>query len=203
MRTETNEIQIYSFNELSEEAQQKAIKEVVEQKRDYGNDYFFEFTLDHWKEKLSSLGFLDPEIQFSGFWSQGDGACFDCKQIDLNVLFAHLGAQGNKYAKKALRFDLPFYLFGSIDQNSFATHYCHERTRSFSFDGFHVRERCYRLERLVAALEEDIEILRYDLCNEIYRDLEREYDYQLSEEVIKEDIEANNYEFLADGSLYS
>ena len=203
MRTKVIEIKVFKFHELSEEAQQKAIEEVIEQKRDYDNDYFFECTLDDWKERLSSLGFLEPEIRFSGFWSQGDGASFDCKQIDLNVLFAHLEAQGNKYAKKALRFDLPFYLFGSIDQNSFATHYCHERTRSFSFDGFHVRDRCYRLERLVAELEEDIEMLRYDLCNEIYRDLEREYEYQLSEEVIIEDIEAHDYEFLADGSLYS
>lgn len=42
----------------------------------YQNEWY-DFIYDDWKETLENAGFINPEIHFSGFWSQGDGACFD------------------------------------------------------------------------------------------------------------------------------
>ena len=70
-------VNVYKFDELSDEAKEK----VLEKHRDINVDdsHWYEFTMEMWKEKLKEAGFDDAEIHFSGFWSQGDGACFDAK----------------------------------------------------------------------------------------------------------------------------
>jgi hypothetical protein len=51
----------------------------------FGEDsYWSESTLEDWKQFLVDIGFGDePEIAFSGFSSQGDGASFTCNSFDL------------------------------------------------------------------------------------------------------------------------
>ena len=75
-------INLYSFNELSPEIQKK----VLDDNRTINVNYnWHDFIYDNWKEKLTSFGFINPEIYFSGFYSQGDGACFDA-DIDLETV---------------------------------------------------------------------------------------------------------------------
>lgn len=38
--------------------------------------FWSEYTLEMWQDALTQIGFTNPKIQFSGFWSQGDGASF-------------------------------------------------------------------------------------------------------------------------------
>ena len=45
--------------------------------REHCLDYeWWDSDYDHWKDKLSDLGFTDADIKFSGFCCQGDGASF-------------------------------------------------------------------------------------------------------------------------------
>jgi hypothetical protein len=37
---------------------------------------WWDCTVETWKQALAQIGFLDADIQFTGFWSQGDGASF-------------------------------------------------------------------------------------------------------------------------------
>lgn len=37
---------------------------------------WWDCTVETWKNALAEIGFLDADIRFSGFWSQGDGASF-------------------------------------------------------------------------------------------------------------------------------
>ena len=73
MKTKT--INLYEFSELSEQAKKKVLNDLrfinVEYLQWYDSD------TDFWIEKLNEAGFTDAKIFFSGFSSQGDGACFD------------------------------------------------------------------------------------------------------------------------------
>ena len=72
MRIETTTQNVYTFNELSDTAKESA--------RDwYRSDPFpdwHEFVIDGAKEVGALLGIEIDNIWFSGFSSQGDGACF-------------------------------------------------------------------------------------------------------------------------------
>lgn len=81
---QTHSITTYSFEELTPEAQSKAINA----NRDINTDdnYWYEYTLEAQKEMLASYGFNNARIFFSGFYSQGDGACFTCDNVDIEKL---------------------------------------------------------------------------------------------------------------------
>ena len=64
------------FKELTEDRKW----EIVE---DYMGDYWWEPIIEEAVEELEEHGFDDADIQFTGFWSQGDGASFTCKHIDV------------------------------------------------------------------------------------------------------------------------
>jgi hypothetical protein len=71
------ETTVYQFDELSDEAKEKA-REWYRQ----GNvttRFWSECTIDDAKEIGKLLGMDIDNIYFSGFWSQGDGACFEGK----------------------------------------------------------------------------------------------------------------------------
>jgi hypothetical protein len=73
-----------TYDQLEDQAKKKA--------RDWfrqgccEDSYWSESTLDDWKETLMEMGFGydkdSVDISFSGFWSQGDGASFTCKNFD-------------------------------------------------------------------------------------------------------------------------
>lgn len=65
------------------------------------------------------------------------------------------------------------------------SHYFHENTVSCD----------------IGDVEDLIEEWRYQKCKEIYRKLENEYDYLISDETIEETIKLNNYEFDEEGNL--
>ncbi len=48
-----------------------------------GDDFWAESTQEHWTDKLEALGFNDVEIRYSLGYSQGDGASFTAKSIDV------------------------------------------------------------------------------------------------------------------------
>jgi len=73
MRIETVKRELYSYDELSDDAKEKA--------RDWyrGGAFDFEWWFDavYDAKQIGALMGIDiDEVYFSGFWSQGDGACF-------------------------------------------------------------------------------------------------------------------------------
>lgn len=70
----TIEQKIYSFDELEKSVQSKVIESMrymwVE------DDMWYVSIIEHYTEQLREAEFHDPKISFSGFGSQGDGACF-------------------------------------------------------------------------------------------------------------------------------
>jgi hypothetical protein len=64
------------FKELSEDRQLEIVENLM------GDDWH-EWIIENIQAELEELGISEPDIQFSGFWSQGDGASFTCEGVDL------------------------------------------------------------------------------------------------------------------------
>lgn len=73
------------YDQLSDEAKETAREKVRESET---GDEWWDFIYDDWKERLEKKGFMVPDIAFSGFWSQGDGASFTCKYVDFQRYFS-------------------------------------------------------------------------------------------------------------------
>ena len=70
------ENQEFSFDELSPEIQEKVLSNYKEEYRDKIDSWWYEDVIENFKSGLEELGLQNIECNFSGFWSQGDGASF-------------------------------------------------------------------------------------------------------------------------------
>lgn len=76
MRQETIIKTYLKFTELSADQQKK----VIDKQRDINIDHdWSEWIIEEFTARLKRLGFYDIKTQWSGFWSQGDGASFTAK----------------------------------------------------------------------------------------------------------------------------
>jgi hypothetical protein len=193
--------------------------DVIEKHRDINVDIpdWYEFTIDYWKEKLEALGYGNPDIMFSGFWSQGDGASFTCDQVPLPSTDPGVMEAWNQLVRAAalLGEDIteePGDLaYGSM-KRSRGCHYYHESSVDLYQewndppygnmtppDGLQPF-----VDALIAAVESyfsNLEDTVRDLCRQIYRDLEKEYEYLTSDEAVEETLDANEYEFDEEGDI--
>lgn len=193
-RTVTHEV--YKFAELSDKAKGKA------------RDWYREGGLDYdWWDCIYSdfdmiagiLGFEVKDKQFSGFWSQGDGACFTgrytyAKGACANIR-AHAPLDRDLHAIADALYSVQrkaFYQLGATLTKS-SHHYSHANTVSV--------EAWRNDDKEVADHQQDaIREATRDLMGWLYASLEKEYEYLNSDESVTDSIEANEYEFNENGS---
>lgn len=197
MRTRTIEETVYAFDELSDNARDRAISDYTE-----GLNDWHEPTIDLLIEHLSEAGVLNPKILFSGFWSQGDGACFtgtwyasDCTADKDVWTWVPGAAEALETLKSA-----PVGLSCSIRHRS---RYYHEQ--SVSIDWSWAPDGDPTGEEDEPPFPEDEakkaeEALR-DIMRGIYHALETEYDSLTSVDAVREASEANGWEYYEDGRL--
>lgn len=208
------ETTVFRLDELSGTAKEKARAWY----REGGFDYdWFESVYDDFERICAIIGVhLDtrdvrlygggtrqkPAIWFSGFWSQGDGACFEGR-------YSHAkGASGQirDYAPEDGDLHRIADALEAIQRRNFyqlhatVTHrgrYCHEYSMSISV------ERDSPSEQVMTADAEDAvaEALR-GLARWLYRQLEREYEYLTSDDAVDEAIIANDYTFTETGHRF-
>ena len=200
MRTET--VALYQFRELDDDAKTAALNNL----RDINVDYpdWHESTTDDAKRMGAILGMDITDIYFSGFWSQGDGACFEG---------TYNYAKG---AAKAIRAEAPQdkELHRIADElQALQRRYFYSLTASVKQRGRYSHEMCtdirvYRETKyslvgdVDAQIDESLTDSLRDFMRWIYRQLECEYEYLTSEEAVKQSIEANEYEFTANGEFH-
>ena len=193
---EIRQYKVYKFAELSEDGRKKAVEKLYDINVDHD---WWDCDYEDAKECLAILGFSIDKIFFSGFSSQGDGACFEGKwdasdykptikkhapkDKELARISAGLKAIVKKYPDAGMR----------VKQSG---HYMHKYCTSFevwdnSDDSCNSDANC----------EEEIIELSRDAMEWIYRRLEEQYYYLTSEKVIIETIEANDYDFTEDGKI--
>jgi len=192
----THTITTYSFEELSEEAQEKALIQC--QNWNVEGFKWWDAVYEDAKEVGKLLGITIDKIYFSGFPSQGDGACF---------------AGQYEYAKGSCR-AIREYAPRDTELHRIADELRKLQRRYFyglyayvTYSGHYMRKYCSNIDVRENDMSCDIpadeiaELLR-DFMEWIYRAAEREYDYLISDEVVKESLIANEVEFLESGARY-
>lgn len=204
MRTETITYRIYTFNELPETSQTKALDRYRGILTDFNN--WYESNIEYYKEFLQGYGFMRPTVYFD-LHGQGCGACFDCEHVDLDTLLNKLKATEGYTAtqivakKEALQNSI---LTIRIIPTDSATYYSHENTRTIDFElDYNIDEISLpRISKVLETFQEEVEQLRKSLCKEIYKSLDDEWDYLSSNVALKEHFIINNTEFTEDGKIY-
>lgn len=198
----TIEIKLYSFNELSEEAKERAI-EKERHNQCYLDCEWWEFVYEHHTQAIKKAGFDITRIYFSGFWSQGDGAMFEYDGLDKKLLYKAVDSLDLPKWKKAILKN--GYISGKGVQSG---RYCHENSCSHSIyiETDNGMQHYDNIEKLfyeyTTDIEEYIEGFYIDLCSDLYKELESEYEYLTSDESISEYLIANEFEFTVDGNIY-
>ena len=210
-----NTITTYTFSELPTQALKDA---AIEQHRDTNVDYseWAESTIDDWKEKLEALGYSNPVISYSGFWSQGDGASFTALSVPIPARDPGVIAAWDQLVGAAeligepVTEDIQDLAFGSVIRTSH--HYAHENTVSVDWEWndppFGHRWFPATPEGLAPFVDElKLAVGDYfdgltetvrNLCRDIYSALESEYEYQTSDEAVAESLHDNETEFEVD-----
>ena len=197
---------VYKFDELDERAKERA--------RDWYRQGAFDYewwdcTFDDAKQCLKLAGFDVDNIYFSGFSSQGDGACFGGS-------WRASGAKPVKAMKAHAPQDKDLHEIAAAART--VAKACPDASMSVKHRGHYYHEMCTEfsvylgeddVERTAAEWdakgkadaerEEAIIEFSRDAMRWIYRQLEREHDYMNADEQVDESIRCNEYEFDADG----
>lgn len=222
------EVTLYKFDELADKAKEKAREWFREAS---AHDEWWDATYDDAVECAKRMGINiktstetygivgkpgtrtreRTNIFFSGFSSQGDGACFEGDYAPVADPVAAIKEHAPTDEKlHSIAADLNAvnvlskgYLRASISHSG---HYYHAYSMDFDFEWDEAADGADGESPLVAdeareQAEKDLREALVDFANWIYRQLETEHDYQNSDENVDETIRANEYEFTADGSI--
>lgn len=224
------------FAELSDEAKEIARENFREHHLDYD---WWEFCFEDFATIAELLGitlkqrqvkimngrsYTEPEIYFSGFWNQGDGACFEGRwspEMDpmsiLDGILAHAPCD-DRLHEIALSFaDLcerhgtdPDEDGRTVVKLTHTDRYCHEYAVSIDFETelpecaddwneFQLMTwEATRRARNMDTWEEDVKGAMRDLMRWLYRQLEQEYEHLNSDFCVDEALA--DREFLPDGT---
>lgn len=153
------------------------------------------------KEDMREVGIDVWRIMFTGFWSQGDGACFEGGFANLRTYLDHHHKDQYPMIRKLLGHE--GYVYARCEHRG---RYYHENSTAFSIehDTFYRLVECptefhetivdtwdKQLEDEVSDLEKDVTEQWRTYMQDLYRKLEQEYDYLVSDEAVWETIEAN------------
>jgi hypothetical protein len=190
MITKTIEVKLYTFDELSDEVKEKVLDEYRYVNVDY--DGWYDFVVEDWEEKLEKLGYEDVKIYFSGFYSQGDGACFVAKVNIPKWIKAHKA--GKRFRRLLKEYNEGWDASITIKHNY---RYYFSTSTDVEYEGYwDLSDKAYeQLEEMAKCIEDE----REKLGDEIYEDLAKEYEYMISDEAVAETIIANDYNFMEDG----
>lgn len=234
MREET--IKLYQFDELSDDAKEKARDWYRQASRD--DSFWSEIAIDDAATVLKACGFdvyqrpvklmgggtrYKPAIYFSGFWAQGNGACFEASWSPADIMpheqfcaeypAVWTGANGIEHRSESnaelQRIHAESARLAALDPTHMISwrcrhtgHYNHENSVSFDYGDERSAGDDGGQENMPADIEnEHVENAR-DAMRWIYRQLEREYEWINSDEQVDESIRADEYEFTADGERY-
>ncbi len=193
------ETKLYHFNELSDEAKETAIEEFHGINTDWLD--WANYVIEDAKEIGRLMGIDIDKVYYTGFWSKGDGACFEGNymykkgSVKAIIEYAPTDEELHRIVRElqSTQKKVFYQVKASVKQSG---HYSHRFCTDFSvdFESWFTGKDYYNQK----AEEVIIETLR-DYMLWIYKRLEAEYDYQTTKEAIIETIEANKYEFTEDG----
>jgi len=210
----TIEVKLFKLDELGEEAKKNAITKSRESDNWFDYDWF-DCIYELWAEKLKQQGIDVKKIYFSGFCSQGDGACFDA-DVDIikfiksrglgckcQVLLEALETDSEHYYR--IRHDGRYYHENCIDVNSEVLFY--DGVQSWLKDAaeyfFYQDEKFWDKNRVKrAGFEAEIRRICIDYMKQIYNDLSNTWDCLNEDESIADQIRMNDVDFTEEGDIW-
>lgn len=208
-------IALYKFNELSPEAQQRAIQRWRES-MDWNIES--ECITESFEERLRELGYPTDNIEWGLSYSQGDGVAFygdvDVPKVAQRILEGDDLILFNSLVEENLTVTVNIY------KNSFGYHYSHYNTMEVELDGDGIdtmidclyedldsdsdeyAEKYDEIGSMLITLRDGISDEIKDVSRQLERDGYAQIEYYESDEAIRETIEANEYEFEADGTMF-
>lgn len=202
--------------------------ELSDKAKDYARQKYFEPAYEWWdwayeraKEDGKARGFYIHDIKFSGFWSQGDGASWTGTIVIPEWLELNKPTCAKAmFLREAMQQSL---IDKQVSVTTTNSNYSHSKTMVLStWDAWsldmHADEElggpgqfasatiadtyeAMEMQRYLADLiEEMTDSARY-FADEIYADLQDEYEHMLSDEYIAEACEANQYKFNEKGEM--
>lgn len=166
------------------------------------HDEWWQCTYEDFKQQMGEQGIYVSDMYFSGFWSQGDGACFEGFIEDMKQ-YLEKNFKPDDYPMIRKLLDGGGSVKFSVKHSG---HYYHENCTQFYIEAdrlehvldapsdFHVAvlENYDQLldGEIVDFEKESVEIFK-NFMRKFYRDLEQEYDHLTSDEAVKEAIVAN------------
>ena len=194
---------VYTFDLLSDGAKEKA--------RDWyrqasaGDDFGADCVIEDAKAILKHAGWDISKVNYSGFSSQGDGACFEgawsAKGVNVAAMkeAAPLDTELHRIAEDLAKVAAALPLSsGGVKQSG---HYYHEYCTRFEFEASEEKEDAETNLAINSAEDDFIEASR-DAMRWIYRQLEKDWEFQNSDETAGENILANEYTFTEAGKRF-
>ena len=195
------QITLFTFDELSEESQQKLIEGF---RQDYNPDYrhiYYEF-INHMSEHYGADIDID-DIYWSGFWSQGDGACFTC-EFDQDIIESILRESISEDDRAHLDQLQAELCEAKSIRTGPSNHYCHENTvmGDICFD---CPDDTNLNADIIQTMEQRLTEIIRDSSRDLYRKLEDEYDRATSDDAIIEEIKNiwPGCNFRKDGTIFA
>ena len=182
-----------SYADLNEAQKEKAIEIMRDLENQDSTPFWSTCILDDWKADLETeYGITEAVIYWSGFSSQGDGASISTDYyIDIE-----------KFLRKCKVWSKFRVLHNIVDREEIhakversSSRYSHENTVGGSVELDYNIDWTSTQEANAERLEEFLTDTIRDLSRTLYRELEKENDYQQSDEALWETIKANEYNY--------
>jgi hypothetical protein len=196
------ETKVYTFDELDEKAKAKAIED--RRQLDQGDTFAAECVVYDFVNAIAPhMGWrIDKaKVYFSGFCSQGDGACFagywDADKVYPSKLRAERPTDMELLRIVDGYAELAKACAANPDRDG---EQCSARVKH-SGPYYHKYCTVFDVEGMTDGQEKEFIELSRDLMQHLYRALEQEHDYQNSDECISDLLEASEWEFTSDGKM--
>lgn len=205
----------FTFDELSDEAKEHAIEQNRETLGE-GWDWY-ESIIEEFQEDMEKIGMRDVEAEFSGFYSQGDGASFTGKVADNKEFLDAIGVnpfRSDRYKAAPERFETAFTEFCDniyITIRRDSSRYVHHNTISAELEvdgedkieldlGFGALVE-FEVGKLCEGIEPKITEWARNRSKQLFNDLEKYYEEETSDEAVAENLRSSNYRFDEDGNM--
>lgn len=209
---------IKKFEDLTKEEQERAIEENSDILVD---DKWYSWIVEDFQKELEEFGISDVEVNFSGFYSQGDGASFTSSNIDTDIFLTKaLKIESNEFIilsdESIINNDPLVDLMNDLRELGFkyekvdsSNVYINFTRRYFR----HVHENSVEVDLesdghpddwgnetendfkfYLEELEEKIDTWRVEKCKKLYDSLEKEYESLRSEDNIRNELIDGEYD---------
>jgi hypothetical protein len=186
----------YTILELNTEAKEKALQSIMNDSIFRNKDVDLDWAVENAQDELEEgFGLANVEVSFSGFWSQGDGASFTGRVVNIPKFIRAIGIK-DEILDKAMQALDEVYEMSIVRIDS---RYVHENTVRFDLDPiddtelilmspFGIGDITLDLNDLLVeiGLEDKASKWVKEKSREIYDKLEKAYGEEFSEDAAEE-----------------